>query len=142
MDRGRRFGSASGTGVPGVGWETKSLKELSVRRGCFHGNRRSVMQQNIIARDQISVGRGSYRFSSYTSGARYGSEPTIPLERVSKCLVASTKDYGIIPDAGTMSFSKGYLKTTALPKSINFMIPCSLTTTLSNFKSRCAKPTP
>lgn len=47
-----------------------------------------------------------------------------------------------LPEAGTMSFSKGYRKTTALPKSISFMMPCSLTTTLSNFRSRWAKPIP
>lgn len=47
-------------------------------RGCFHGKRRRVIQQKMIASDQTSVGRGSYFFSSYTSGARYGSEPTMP----------------------------------------------------------------
>lgn len=47
-----------------------------------------------------------------------------------------------LPEAGTMSFSKGYRKTTALPKSISFMMPCSLTTTLSNFRSRWARPIP
>jgi hypothetical protein len=47
-----------------------------------------------------------------------------------------------LPEARTMSFSKGYRKTTALPKSISFMMPCSLTTTLSNFKSRWASPMP
>lgn len=45
-----------------------------------------------------------------------------------------------IPDAGTMPFSKGYLKTCALPKSMIFMMPCSLTTTLSSLRSRCASP--
>lgn len=59
-----RLGSASGTGVPGVGVETKSLYELSLTRGCFQGNRRRLMQQKMMARDQISVGRGSYFFSS------------------------------------------------------------------------------
>lgn len=52
-------------------------------RGCFQGKRRKVMQQKMIASDQTSVGRGSYFFSSYTSGARYGSEPTIPVSLVS-----------------------------------------------------------
>lgn len=47
-------------------------------RGTFHGNRLSVMQQNMMARDQTSTAWGSYFLSSYTSGARYGSEPTIP----------------------------------------------------------------
>jgi hypothetical protein len=65
-----RRGCESGTGVPGVGAETNNLYELSVTRGCFQGNRRSVMQQNMMAKDHISVGRGSYFFSSYTSGAR------------------------------------------------------------------------
>ena len=63
---------------PSLGGETKSLYELSEMRGAFQGNRRSVMQQNMIARDQMSVGWGSYLERSYTSGARYGSEPTIP----------------------------------------------------------------
>lgn len=53
-------------------------------RGCFHGKRRKVMQQKMIASDQTSVGRGSYFFSSYTSGARYGSEPTMPIFLVSE----------------------------------------------------------
>lgn len=39
-----------------VGDDTKSLYELSVRRGAFQGNRRSVMHANIIAKDQISAG--------------------------------------------------------------------------------------
>lgn len=47
-------------------------------RGAFHGNRRRHMQQNIMAIDQTSAGCGSYRELSYTSGARYGSEPTTP----------------------------------------------------------------
>jgi hypothetical protein len=64
--------------VPGEGGEAKSLYELSVMRGIFHGNLLNDMQQKIIARDQISAGRGSYFRSSYTSGARYGSDPTIP----------------------------------------------------------------
>jgi hypothetical protein len=42
--------------VPGVGGDAKSLYELSVIRGIFHGNRRSDMQQKIIASDQISAG--------------------------------------------------------------------------------------
>ena len=63
---------------PSLGGETKSLYELSETRGAFHGNRRSVIQQNMIARDQMSVGCGSYLERSYTSGARYGSDPTIP----------------------------------------------------------------
>lgn len=67
---GCRRGSESGTGVPGVGVETNSLYELSVVRGCFHGKRRKVIQQKMIASDHTSVGRGSYFFSSYTSGAR------------------------------------------------------------------------
>lgn len=130
-------GLESGTGVPGVGGETKSLNELSVTRGCFHGNRRRVMQQKMIANDHMSVAVGSYFRSSYTSGARYGSEPTIPGNGQ---LVLAETDVQNLPDARTISFSKGYLNTVALPKSINFMIPFSLTTTLSNFRSRCANP--
>jgi hypothetical protein len=42
--------------VPGVGGEAKSLYELSVMRGIFHGNRRNDMQQKMIASDQISAG--------------------------------------------------------------------------------------
>lgn len=45
---------------PSLGGDTKSLYELSDMRGAFHGNRRSVMQQNMMARDQMSVGCGSY----------------------------------------------------------------------------------
>ena len=56
--------------VPGVGGEAKSLYELSVMRGIFHGNRRNDMQQKMIASDQISAGCGSYFRSSYTSGAK------------------------------------------------------------------------
>lgn len=41
---------------PSLGGETKSLYELSETRGAFHGNRRRVMQQKMMARDQISVG--------------------------------------------------------------------------------------
>jgi hypothetical protein len=41
---------------PSFGGEMKSLYELSETRGAFHGNRRKVMQQNIIASDQMSVG--------------------------------------------------------------------------------------
>lgn len=74
-------------------------------RGCFHGKRRKVMQQKMIASDQISVGRGSYFFSSYTSGARYGSEPTIPVSAISQD--HSHRKTRYIPEAGTMSFSKG-----------------------------------
>lgn len=45
-----------------------------------------------------------------------------------------------IPVALTTSSSNGYLNTTALPKSMIFIIPCSLITTLSSLRSRCAKP--
>jgi hypothetical protein len=45
---------------PSFGGATKSLYELSVRRGAFQGNRRSVMQQKMMASDQISAGWGSY----------------------------------------------------------------------------------
>lgn len=41
---------------PSLGGETKSLYELSETRGAFHGKRRNVMQQNIMANDQMSVG--------------------------------------------------------------------------------------
>jgi hypothetical protein len=50
--------------VPGVGGDAKSLYELSVILGIFHGNRRRDMQQNMIASDQISGGCGSYFRSS------------------------------------------------------------------------------
>lgn len=66
-------------GVPGEGSDTNNLNELSSSLGCFQGNRRKVIQQNIIAKDQISAARGSYFFPSYTSGAKYGSDPTIPM---------------------------------------------------------------
>jgi hypothetical protein len=59
-----RLGFESGIGVPGVGGDTKSLYELSTMRGCFHGNLRRVMQQKIIANDQMSVAVGSYFRSS------------------------------------------------------------------------------
>jgi hypothetical protein len=61
-----------------VGWVMNSLKELSVDLGHFHGKRRKVIQQNIIARDQMSTFCASYCFWLNTSGARYGSDPTIP----------------------------------------------------------------
>lgn len=41
---------------PSFGGDTKSLYELSDTRGAFHGNRRSVIQQKMMARDQMSVG--------------------------------------------------------------------------------------
>jgi hypothetical protein len=41
---------------PSLGGDTKSLYELSEMRGAFQGKRRSVMQQKIMASDQISVG--------------------------------------------------------------------------------------
>lgn len=56
--------------VPGVGADANSLKELSVRRGAFQGKRRRDMQAKITAKDQMSVGCGSYFGLSYTSGAR------------------------------------------------------------------------
>lgn len=56
-----------------------SLYELSVTLGAFHGNLRNVMHAKMIASDQMSAGCGSYFLSSYTSGARYGSEPTTPV---------------------------------------------------------------
>lgn len=55
---------------PSLGGETKSLYELSEIRGAFQGKRRNVMQQKMMANDQISVGCGSYFERSYTSGAR------------------------------------------------------------------------
>jgi hypothetical protein len=70
--------------VYGFGEDAKFLKEGSDIRGAFQGNRRMTMQQKIIANDQISAGWGSYRISVHTSGARYGSLPTMP--RVSKVL--------------------------------------------------------
>jgi hypothetical protein len=50
--------------APGVEGDAKSLYELSVKRGIFHGNRRSDMQQKMMASDQISAGCGSYFRSS------------------------------------------------------------------------------
>jgi hypothetical protein len=47
---------------------------------------------------------------------------------------------GPIPVASISSCSKGYLNTTAQPKSIILTIPNSFTQQLSNFKSRCARP--
>ena len=47
-----RFTSVSAV----VGDDIKSLYELSVMRGAFQGNRRSVMHANIIAKDQMSAG--------------------------------------------------------------------------------------
>lgn len=64
------FNPPSAGGVPAVGGDTNSLYELSVRRGAFHGNRRSDMQAKIMARDHMSAGRGSYLLVSYTSGAK------------------------------------------------------------------------
>ena len=60
----------SNCGVPVVGVDTKSLYDVSVVLGTFHGNRRRVMQANMIAIGQMSVGCGSYLLWSYTSGAR------------------------------------------------------------------------
>lgn len=42
--------------VPGLGGDAKSLYELSVIRGIFHGNRLNDIQQKMMARDQISAG--------------------------------------------------------------------------------------
>lgn len=64
--------------VPGVGGDANSLYELSVIRGIFHGNLRSDIQAKIIARDHMSADWGSYSRSPYTSGAKYGSDPTTP----------------------------------------------------------------
>lgn len=50
--------------VPGVGGDAKSLYELSVILGIFHGNLLKDIQQKMIARDQMSVGCGSYFLSS------------------------------------------------------------------------------
>lgn len=47
---------ASEDGVFKVGEDTKSLNELSVSRGAFHGNRRNDMHAKIMAKDQISAG--------------------------------------------------------------------------------------
>ena len=68
IDTGRwlvdRLEAFSAGGVPAVGEDTKSLYELSVVRGSFHGNRRSVMHAKMIAIDQMSVGWGSYLLCS------------------------------------------------------------------------------
>lgn len=55
----RRRWTLSAAGVPGVGVAANSRYELSVSRGIFHGNRRSDMHANMIARLHTSVGRGS-----------------------------------------------------------------------------------
>jgi hypothetical protein len=44
----------------GSGGEMKSRNELSDVRGAFHGNRRRLIQQKMIAIDQMSAIRGSY----------------------------------------------------------------------------------
>ena len=51
-------------GVLGLGAEMKSLNELSDTLGAFHGNLRSDMHAKMIAKDQMSVGCGSYFLSS------------------------------------------------------------------------------
>lgn len=52
-----RFGlSPLRMSVPGVGGDAKSLYELSVILGIFHGNLRKDMQQKMMANDQMSVG--------------------------------------------------------------------------------------
>ncbi|GMF04168.1 unnamed protein product [Ambrosiozyma monospora] len=58
--------------------EANILKLGSLNFGTFHGNFLSVIQQYIMAADQISTGLGSYLLKTQTSGAKYGSEPTIP----------------------------------------------------------------
>jgi len=52
----------------------------------------------------------------------------------------SCREGGPLPVASISSCSNGYLNTTAQPKSMILTIPSSLTTQLSNFKSRCARP--
>lgn len=90
--------TSEGEGLPGTpsmglvgrgsGGIEKSRKELSDCRGAFQGNRRRVMQQKMMANDQTSAGWGSYLRSWQTSGARYGSEPTIPIEGISNLISA------------------------------------------------------
>lgn len=47
--------------------------------GIFQGNLFNVIQQYMIAIDQRSTGCGLYEFGDFnTSGAKYGSLPTIP----------------------------------------------------------------
>ena len=65
-----RLGAASACGVPGLGADTKSLYDISERRGIFQGNRRRDMHAKMIAKDQMSTGCGSYLLLSYTSGAK------------------------------------------------------------------------
>lgn len=65
-----RLDPPSACGVPGLGGDTKSLYDISERRGIFQGNRRRDMHAKMIANDQISTGCGSYLLLSYTSGAR------------------------------------------------------------------------
>jgi hypothetical protein len=69
--------------VYGFGEDAKFLNEGSDMRGAFQGKRRMTIQQKIIANDQISAGCGSYRISVHTSGARYGSLPTMPFVSLS-----------------------------------------------------------
>jgi hypothetical protein len=71
-------GGDAGTDCGGSGGEENNRNELSDWRGAFQGNRLKVMQQKMIASDHISAGCGSYFNSLQTSGARYGSDPTIP----------------------------------------------------------------
>ena len=65
-----RLETASACGVTGLGADTKSLYDVSERRGIFQGNRRRDMHAKIIAKDQTSTGCGSYLLLSYTSGAK------------------------------------------------------------------------
>lgn len=52
------------------GSEAKSLKDTSDIRGDFHGKRRSIMQQRMMASDHTSDATGSYLISEQTSGDR------------------------------------------------------------------------
>lgn len=61
MDLGR---SSLPGSWPGVGLAANSLYELSVMRGIFQGKRRKVMQQKMMASDQMSTSSALYSFES------------------------------------------------------------------------------
>jgi hypothetical protein len=48
----------------------------------FYGNRLSVMHEKIVVTFQMSVLQGLYLLSAWASGARYESDPTMPITLV------------------------------------------------------------
>lgn len=104
----------------GSGSDEKSLKELSDCRGAFQGNRRSVIQQKIMARDQISAGCGSYLISLHTSGARYGSDPTIPRHDISKIHLWTNQEDELLTTGFDDVIFEGITEHAGTPKIDNF----------------------